>query len=147
MTVTPSVIYLIGILDKFHLILGLILAFLSISFAIYGIYYIITLMEPSFVEERERLKKNSSIMKRILSVLSILLLLKIFVPSTGLLASMYIIPAVVNNEKVQNIGSNLLGTLESLSQKWMIDVFEGIEIDKKESKKSGNSVNEKDRSI
>ena len=134
MTVTPSVVYLIGILDKFHFILGLILAFLSISFAIYGIFYLVSLMEPSFYEERERLSKNSSIMKRILSILSILLLLKIFVPSTGLLASMYIIPAVVNNEKVQNISTNLLGTLESLSQKWMVDVLSDIGM-KDESKK------------
>lgn len=134
MTVTPSVIYLIGILDKFHFILGLILLFLTISIAIYGIFYLVTLMEPSFDKEREIVKKNSSTMKRILSILSILLLLKIFVPSTGLLASMYIIPAVVNNEKVQNISTNLLGTLESLSQKWMIDVLSDIGM-KDESKK------------
>ena len=137
MTVTPSVVYLIGILDKFHFILGLILAFLSISFAIYGIFYLVSLMEPSFYEERERLSKNSSIMKRILSILSILLLLKIFVPSTGLLASMYIIPAVVNNEKVQNISTNLLGTLESLSQKWMVDVLSDSGM-KNDQKKSSN---------
>ena len=140
MTVTPSVIYLIGILDKFHFILGLVLAFLSISFAIYGIFYLVSLMEPSFYEERERLRKNSSIMKRILSILSILLLLKIFVPSTGLLASMYIIPAVVNNENVQNISTNLLGTLESLSQKWMIDVLSDIGM-KDESKKKPSNEN------
>ena len=137
MTVTPSVVYLIGILDKFHFILGLVLSFLTISIALYGIFYLVTLMEPSFYEERERLSKNSSIMKRILSILSILLLLKIFVPSTGLLASMYIIPAVVNNEKVQNISTNLLGTLESLSQKWMVDVLSDIGM-KNDQKKPSN---------
>lgn len=137
MTVTPSVVYLIGILDKFHFILGLILLFLTISIAIYGIFYLVTLMEPSFDKEREIVRKNSSTMKRILSILSILLLLKIFVPSTGLLASMYIIPAVVNNEKVQNISTNLLGTLESLSQKWMIDVLSDIGM-KNDQKKPSN---------
>ena len=43
-------------------------------------------------------------------------------PDTKLLAAMYIIPAVVNNEKVATMGTNLLETLTALTNKWMKDI-------------------------
>lgn len=147
MTVTPLIVYLIGILDKFHFFLGIVLIFLTIFMSLFAIFYLVNHLEPTFADDLKCIQKLVPLVKRGLAVLSILLLLKIFVPSTGLVAAMYVIPAVVNNEKVQNIGSNLLNTLQGLSNKWMIDVFNGIEIDEKELKKNGNTAREKDRSI
>ena len=140
MTVTPSVVYLIGILNKFHFIVGIAIIFLIIFISLFTIFYLVNHLQPSFSDDLKCLQKLVPLVKRGLTALSILLLLKIFVPSTGLVASMYIIPAVINNEKVQNISSNLLGTLESLSQKWMIDVLSDIGMKNEAKKKPENEA-------
>lgn len=137
MTVTPSVIYLIGILDRFHFIIGIIIIFLLIFLSLFAILYLVNHSQPLFADDLKAIQKLVPLARKGLFTLAFLLLLKIFVPSTGLLASMYIIPAVVNNEKVQNISTNLLGTLESLSQKWMVDVLSDIGM-KNDQKKPSN---------
>lgn len=148
MTISPFIIYIIGILDKFHMIVGIFLIPLFVILIIFGILYFVVHLDGSFSKnEIERAEKLKPVFKKSIAALIILGCLKVFVPNTGLVAAMYVIPAVVNNEKVQNIGSNLLDTLQALSNKWMIDAFKGIEIDEKDLKKNGNSAREKDRSI
>lgn len=145
MTISPFIIYIIGILDKFHMIVGIFLVPLFVVLIVAGILYIVVHLDESFDQsDIERAEKLNPIFKKAIAAMIILGCLKVFVPNTGLVAAMYVIPAVVNNEKVQNIGSNLLDTMLRLSDKWMIDALKGIEIDEKDLKKSGNNAKERD---
>lgn len=140
MTISPSIIYIIGILDKFHMIVGIFLVPLFVILIVFGILYIVVHLDESFDQsDIERAEKLNPIFKKAIATTVILGCLKVFVPNTGLVAAMYVIPAVVNNEKVQNIGSNLLDTMLRLSDKWMIDALKGIEIDEKDLKKNSTA--------
>ena len=57
-------------------------------------------------------------------------LLACAIPSTKEAAVIYLIPTIVNNEKVQNIGKNSLEILEKYTQDWIQDLT------KKETKKN-----------
>ena len=149
MTITPFLVYVIGILDKFHVMIGIFLLCLGVLLAIFAIIYGIAHFDGSFDrEELKRMEKCKPAMKKMALAVVLLASLKVFVPSTGLIAAMYIVPAVVNNEKVQNIGDNLLNTLQGLTNKWMVDVLKDIKVDPKEQEKKNEPASDtKERSI
>ena len=64
--------------------------------------------------------------KRLLArgALSFLIALGLFalVPNSKTIAAMYLVPAVVNNEHLQNSAGNALGLLEELTKKWLKDM-------------------------
>lgn len=113
MEVTPWLIYLIGIADNLRemsslAILGLFclsipMAYLSIEGEKVVTWALKCIVFPSFV-------------------MSVLLIA--FVPSSKTLAAMYVIPAVVNNEQIQNIGKNGLESLELLTKQWVDELRE-----------------------
>lgn len=61
----------------------------------------------------------------VVPVIVISALLAVFIPDSKTIASMYIVPAVVNNEQIQNIGKNGLESLELLTKQWVDELREG----------------------
>lgn len=111
-------VYLIGILDNIHGVLGFsIFASVALIGSV-GIAVLLNCHDSSDIPDR--FWKH---IKRALLVLMFLVASKTLLPDTKLLAAMYIIPAVVNNEKVATMGTNLLETLTALTNKWMMDVI------------------------
>ena len=102
-------IYLIGIVDK------LIILFIAYSVIIGALSFMILCDSP----DNSNVK---SISKKFLISTICTFIITIFIPSSKTLASMIIIPAVVNNEQVQNIGKNSLTVLEELTKQWVIDI-------------------------
>jgi hypothetical protein len=45
-----------------------------------------------------------------------------FIPSTKQMAAIIVIPKIVNNEQIQNIGENGLSILESKTVEWLKDI-------------------------
>ena len=115
---TALEVYLIGILDNIHAVLGFsIFASVAVIGAV-GMAVFLNCHDSSDIPDG--FWKHA---KRALLILSILVAGKTLLPDTKLLAAMYIIPAVVNNEKVATMGTNLLETLTALTNKWMMDVI------------------------
>lgn len=115
---TALEVYLIGILDNIHAMLGYsILASIAAMGAV-GIAVLLNCQDISDIPNG--FWKHA---KRAMLVLMFLVAGKVLLPDTKLLAAMYIIPAVVNNEKVATMGTNLLETLTALTNKWMMDVI------------------------
>lgn len=56
--------------------------------------------------------------KLMLCVAFISAFIAIFTPTSKTVAAMFLIPAIVNNEQVQNISHNSLKLLESLTEEW-----------------------------
>ena len=115
---TALEVYLIGILDNIHAVLGYsIFASVAVIGAV-GIAVFTGCHDSSDIPDG--FWKHA---KRALLILTILVASKTLLPDTKLLAAMYIVPAVVNNEKVATMGTNLLETLTALTNKWMMDVI------------------------
>lgn len=111
-------VYLIGILDSIHAMLGVsifasILVIGTIGIAVFECCHDSSDIPDGFWKYA----------KRTLLILIFLVVSKTLLPDTKLLAAMYIVPAVVNNEKVATMGTNLLETLTALTNKWMKDVI------------------------
>lgn len=112
-------VYLIGILDNIHAVLGyLIFASVAVIGTV-GIAVFIGCHDISDIPDG--FWKH---VKHALLILMFLVVSKTLLPDTKLLAAMYIIPAVVNSEKVATMGTNLLETLTALTNKWMKEVIE-----------------------
>lgn len=115
---TALEVYLIGILDNIHAVLGFsIFASVAVIGAV-GMAVFLNCHDCSDIPDG--FWKHT---KRALLVLMFLVASKTLLPDTKLLAAMYIVPAVVNNEKVATMGTNLLETLTALTNKWMMDVI------------------------
>ena len=102
-------IYLIGIVDK------LIMLFIAYSAIVCALSFMI------FCNSSNN-SNTKSISKKFLISAICVFIITIFIPSSKTLASMIMIPAVVNNEQVQNIGKNSLTVLEELTKQWIIDI-------------------------
>ena len=96
--ITPSLIYWITRLDQFRDLTGCASLFIFII--------AIVLMIAVFVEAESSNEKSYRIVLRgfkiSLFVLAIFSLMHAFIPATKEACAMYVIPEIVNNEKVQN---------------------------------------------
>lgn len=111
MEVTPLMIYLIGIADHVR---DFSVLFLFIFTGIFLVFFIRYLADGDKIPYL-----------RTLAFLTVLFSsLLIFTPSSKTLAAMYVIPAVVNNEQIQNIGKNGLESLELLTKQWVKELRE-----------------------
>ena len=102
-------IYLIGIVDR------LVMLFIAYSVIVGALSFMIFCDSPNNSNAK-------SISKKFLISAICAFIITIFIPSSKTLASMIMIPAVVNNEQVQNIGKNSLTVLEELTKQWVIDI-------------------------
>ena len=132
MTISPFEIYLITLVDKICAIseVGIFLGFLASG--AFLIFWMIGKAESYKTEDEEKtLQRLWKCLK--IAVICVLCstLIHTFVPNSKTIAAMYLIPAIVNNEHIQNSTSNALKTLEGLTKEWLEDLI------KKESKKDG----------
>lgn len=109
--ITPSFIYWITRLDQFNALTGCASLFIFII--------AIVLMIAVFVEAESGNDKNYRIVlkgfKISLFVLAIFSLIHTFIPATKEACAMYVIPKIVNNEKVENISKEFY----DLALDWM----------------------------
>ena len=115
---TALEVYLIGILDNIHAVLGFSIFACVALIGSVGIAVLVNCQYDSDIPNAWKY------LKRFMWILIFLVASKTLLPDTKLLAAMYIIPAVVNNEKVATMGTNLLETLTALTNKWMKEVIE-----------------------
>lgn len=115
MTISAFDIYLLGVFDD----IGCVLFFLTVvSFSILLFVLKVTADEWERTNQEDR-KFNVKIIK-ILSISTILLLIiNLFTPNAKTLAAMWVVPSVVNNEKIQAIGSNGLDILLEYTDDWV----------------------------
>lgn len=119
MEVTPLIVYAIDLSGTVKF-MSTIIFFLSLL--------ALTILGIVALDEDEARRAIRTIVAPIIVISA---LLAIFVPESKTLASMYVIPAVVNNEQIQNIGKNGLESLELLTRQWVKELREDGE---KESK-------------
>lgn len=112
MEVTPLMIYFIGVADNAR---EFSVASLLIIMAIFLVFLARYLADGDKIPHLGTLIFTAALFSSIL----------IFIPNSKTLASMYVIPAVVNNEQIQNIGKNGLESLELLTKQWVDELREG----------------------
>lgn len=107
MEVTPLMIYAIDISGTVKFVSKMVLLLSLIASIILGVLAV----------DEEFARRAIKVI--VVPVIIISALLTVFIPESKTLASMYVIPAVVNNEQIQNIGKNGLESLELLTKQWV----------------------------
>lgn len=113
MEVTPLMIYAIDISGTVKLVSKIVLVSSLIASIILGILAV----------DEEFARRAIKVI--VVPVILISALLTVFIPESKTLAAMYVVPAVVNNEQIQNIGKNGLESLELLTKQWVDELREG----------------------
>lgn len=132
MTISPLEIYLISLVDKIDAITEVIIFLGGLASGILLTFWMIGKAESYKTEEDDRtLKRLWRCFKIAATCVICSTLINTFIPSSKTIAAMYLIPAIVNNEHIQNSTSNALKMLEGLTKEWLEDFI------KKESKKDG----------
>lgn len=132
MTISPLEIYFISLVDKIDALSQVIIFLSSLAGGAFLFFWIIGKAESYKTEEDEKtLKKLWKCFKFAITCIICSTLINTFTPSSKTIAAMYLIPAIVNNEHIQNSTSNALKMLEGLTKEWLEDFI------KKEPKKDG----------
>ena len=132
MTISPLEIYFISLVDKIGAISEIVIFLSFIAGGAFLFFWLIGKAESYKTEEDERmLKRLWRCLKLAITCIICGTLINTFVPSSKTIAAMYLIPAIVNNEHIQNSTSNALKMLEGLTKEWLEDFI------KKEPKKDG----------
>lgn len=113
MTITATDIYLVSAFGR----LGSIAALLSI--VLIAVSFICTVILLIEYDRYTDVNPFTIVIKRMLCAGLICSLLATFIPSRIELASMYVIPAVVNNDDIRAASSDSLKALRILSEKWL----------------------------
>lgn len=132
MTISPLEIYFISLVDKIDAISETVIFISFLAAGAFLFFWIIGKAEGCTTEEDEKiLKKLLRCLKLAITCIICSVLIHTFVPNSKTIAAMYLIPAIVNNEHIQNSTSNALKMLEGLTKEWLEDFI------KKEPKKDG----------
>lgn len=111
-------IYLVGMCEPLNCVLGLSALIFSIfTFAALSAFII----EQVYMNEEVKAGYIKAI-KYGIPISLIFSALFIVMPSSKTLAAMYVVPAIVNNEKVQAIGNNGLDILLEYTDEWVKDL-------------------------
>lgn len=78
------------------------------------------------------IKKEKSALKVSCVLLLVTGAIALFVPSSNTIATMYILPAIVNNDHIQNSTGNALEALENLTKQWLNDTVKNNKTSHKE---------------
>ena len=108
--ITPSFIYWMTRLTGFNVFLGIIMTLSAIAAIIFMIGTIVTKLDCG--HEYPIFKKYFIMSTYIFSLITVLFILT---PTTKEACAMYVVPKIVNNEKVQNIGQEFY----DLALDWM----------------------------
>ena len=132
MTISSLEIYLISLVDKIDAITEVIIFLGGLTSAIFFTFWMIGKSESYKTEGDEKvLQRLWKFFKISTTCVICSILIHTFVPNSKTIAAMYLIPAIVNNEHIQNSTSNALKMLEGLTKEWLEDFI------KKEPKKDG----------
>lgn len=132
MTISPLEIYLISLVDKIGAITEVIMFLGGLTSALFFTFWMIGKSESYKTEDDDKiLKRLWRCFKIAVACVICSTLINTFIPSSKTIAAMYLIPAIVNNEHIQNSTSNALKMLEGLTKEWLEDFI------KKEPKKDG----------
>lgn len=105
---TPTTIYAISTIDEVKRVLGS-LSFVG-SLAIFGL--LVARIGTAIIESEETNEKFcrwfNPMMPKILGAFICVVLLNTFLPNQKTIAAMIVVPAIVNNENIQNISKNTL---------------------------------------
>lgn len=105
---TPTTIYVISTIDEVKRVLGslCVLGF----FIVFGLLF--ARIGTAIIESEETNEKFcrwfNPMMPKILGAFICVVLLNTFLPSQKTIAAMIVVPAIVNNENIQNISKNTL---------------------------------------
>ena len=117
--ITPAQMYWITRMDSFNCVLGLLTFVLSLASIFFLVGYIV-----SSIEGQEEL---FNIMKRWFfacgGVLTIVVTAFILTPTTKEMCTIIVVPAIANNEKVQNLGNEIY----DLAVEWLKEIKPGKE--------------------
>lgn len=117
--------YLLVKLDAIHNTMRILDA---IAISIVFILFIVSLAAICSNYNEEYIKTLKKSLNRAIIFTSITWFLSIAIPTTKEVAVIYVIPKIVNNEQVQELGKNSLDALVNLSKEWI----EELKPDKKE---------------
>ena len=132
MTISPLEIYLISLVDKVGAISEVIIFLSGLTSILFFVFWMIGKSESYKTENDEKTLQRLWKFLKVSSICVIFsTLIYTFIPSSKTIAAMYLIPAIVNNEHIQNSTSNALKMLEGLTKEWLEDFI------KKEPKKDG----------
>ena len=132
MTISSLEIYFISLVDKIDAISEVIIFLGGLASTILLTFWMIGKSESYKTEEDDRtLKRLWRGFKIATTCVICSTLINTFIPSSKTIAAMYLIPAIVNNEHIQNSTSNALKMLEGLTKEWLEDFI------KKEPRKNG----------
>jgi len=127
MTITAFDIYLVSLADKIISPAGFI-ACLSLAITIF-LFAIWFFSVSDTTSEAEQAKFVARITMAITIVCGSI---AVFVPSSKTIAAMYVLPAIVNNEHIQNSTGNALEALENLTKEWLKDTVKSKDANHKE---------------
>lgn len=122
MTITPLDIYLISVADK---VLCSVIPVATLSF---GVFCVSCFLSVVVCETNEERRKGKLVAKTTGIVFVLSASLGLFVPSSKTIAAMYVLPAIVNNEHIQNATGNTLELLERLTKDWLKDTIKEQDI-------------------
>lgn len=98
-------IYWLLMLDNFH---GAGFGFLGVFLALVSVGAFIAYLDPDFVNVKSALKK---VYITCFSMVIVLIVSQLFLPTTKQMAAIIVAPPIINNEKVQEIPSDLMEIL------------------------------------
>lgn len=119
--ITSWMVYGIGALDSAKYFFGFMAAIACMLSIVLGFIC----QDEGWESDNDRDKRLKKIFFCSTVGTVLFLFLFCFIPSSQLAASMYVIPSISNNEKLQNIGKNTLNGLEKLTEQWLQELSEG----------------------
>lgn len=112
MEISPLLIYFVGQLDAFNGVCGLTLVFGGIALVVMNIIKAVSYCDSSTYYELKTYNKVKLVTDKTNKVLGPIVFAAFlgaaFLPSRSTVAAMIVVPAIVNNENIQNISKNTL---------------------------------------
>ena len=115
MTISAFDIYLVTLADKIVDPAGCIAG----TALVFSLFVVFTMLLGC--DTKEEIKKAKSVLKLLCVIVVVCGSLAVFIPSSKTIAAMYVLPAIVNNEHIQNSTGNALEALENLTKEWLKD--------------------------
>ena len=106
--ITPFQMYLLLMLDNICVVTAIITVVLAFITIVFG-----AMIVPNELNEEE-CKYTKKLLKYIILVFLLSLSASVFIPNTQQAATIFLVPKVLNNEKVQDIGQNGLDLANNL---------------------------------
>lgn len=126
MTITAFDIYLVSLADKIVDPAG----WITVATFVFSLFVVFIMLLGC--DAQEEIKKAKSVLKLLCVIVVVCGSLAVFIPSSKTIAAMYVLPAIVNNEHIQNSTGNALEALENLTKEWLKDTVKSKDANNKE---------------